>query len=146
MYHHVLRFLTLLALTSAFPTLFGQPRLCPELTGVGSNGLERFLRQERRPDRAKLLPACVVGAIRDLGETGSAKFAEILAQYLDYQRPLTELEQQGIFVTIHIEERGGLFPAMTALGNMGGAAVPALKQALAADSSSTVTRDNAAWD
>lgn len=88
-------------------------------------------------------PECVVSAIKGLSNKKTLRSAELLANYLDYKRPLTRQEQAGI--RIRTKSREELYPAISALFSIGKGAVPGILYAISNTQGSTVKWDNAIY-
>jgi hypothetical protein len=124
---------------------FGQE--CPEFEKMRSNehALAQLLRNQ---ESARRSPDCTIFALRRLGELnydgksmkgglGTNVVAELLTEYLDFERPRLEFEPLGV---------GGnsdLYPAVPALVEIGSAAQPALLKAITSEKTSDVARENA---
>jgi len=121
---------------------------CPELEKEPSNerALAVFLKAQ---ESARRKPDCTIFALRRLGSLnydgrsmdgglGASAVAELLAEYLDFQRPpLDDLEPLGV--------RGNtqLYPAVQALVAIGISANPALLKVIMSEKSSDIARENA---
>lgn len=111
----VLTAIALLIVTSAYPAFAGQ---CPQLEGKSSEQLTGYLRS----DRMQLEPACILSAMRQLGDRKDVSAVPTLLTYLDFRQPVTR--DYGF----HLTSR---YPVETALFQIGKPAVPALLQVLA---------------
>ncbi|GGA71265.1 hypothetical protein GCM10011507_23640 [Edaphobacter acidisoli] len=60
--------------------------------------------------------SCVFAAFQDIASLPPEQATPLLIKYLDYERPLTDSEKQGVFLT---SDRGNLYPAVQALFNIG---------------------------
>jgi hypothetical protein len=120
---------------------------CPEFVKMRSNehALAQFLQNQ---ESARRFPECTILVLRRLGDLnydgksmkgglGTNVVAELLTEYLDFERPRLEFEPLGV---------GGnseLYPAVPALVEIGSAAQPALLKAITNEKTSDVARENA---
>src|SRR5262249_29026664 len=88
---------------------------------------------------------CIVFALRKLGTTEPAPVsaAPVLAEYLDYKRPLTEGEKAGIFRRPPIISE--LYPAAGALFLTGKGVLPLLVKIIGESATSDIKRQNAVF-
>ncbi|HLJ17082.1 MAG TPA: FAD-dependent oxidoreductase [Bryobacteraceae bacterium] len=91
-------------------------------------------------DRSSLNNTCIIQSIRAIGNAKYAPAVNVLVKYLDVPRPLTE----GIFIRLRIVPFNDLYPAMTALLEIGEPSVPALANVLSDNSVTDLVRENAA--
>jgi hypothetical protein len=115
---------------------------CESLRNAAPDDLTSFL-NTAVPDQKNA--DCVTSAIRQLGARRHAPAVPTLVKLLDFRRPLDEREKHGA----HSHMRGvwEMYPAVDALEMMGPKALPALLDAITAESSSLTARENAvvAW-
>jgi hypothetical protein len=125
---------TIVFVTSAAAA--AEPR-CQALAGSNSHKLVQFLKdgQTGTPD-----PHCVEYALRSLGDAKVQEAIPVLAAYLDFERPETEMEKLGMGGALGTI--GNDFPAVLALTQMGRVALPAVVQVVASGKSSTQAYTN----
>jgi hypothetical protein len=113
-----------------------EPR-CRALAGSNPQRLIQFLKdgQAASPD-----PRCVEYALRSLGEAKVEEAIPMLVDYLDFERPETEMEKMGIGGALGTI--GNDFPAVLALAQMGRAALPALVKVVESGTGSTQAHKN----
>ena len=131
--------LALLVLRTFVPAQV-HPQTCTALGSGAESRLIAYLTKARQNEPDK---DCVVLAIRGLGNKKSLRATELLINYLDYKRPLTNEEQAGVW--IRTPSRGELYPAVTSLFSIGTGAIPSLLQAIANSERSSVKSDNAIY-
>jgi hypothetical protein len=139
MKHRMAALMLLFMLACARPVV-GQG--CESLRNAAPDDLTSFL-NTATPDQKNA--DCVTSAIKNLGARRHAPAVPALIKLLDFRRPLDEREKRGS----HPHMRGvwEMYPAVDALESMGSNALPALLDAIKADSSSVTARENAvvAW-
>lgn len=117
---------------------------CPELEKARSNerALAAFLKDQ---GNARRMPDCTIFAIGRLGDLnyagksmkgglGANAVADLIAEYLDFEKPKVDLEPLGLHSP---------YPAVSALLEIGSAAQSALLKAIANEKTSDIARDNA---
>jgi hypothetical protein len=115
---------------------------CESLRNAAPDDLTSFL-NAAVPDQKNA--DCVTSAIRQLGARRHAPAVPTLVKLLDFRRPLDEREKRGAYP--HMRGVWEMYPAVGALEMMGAKALPALLDAITAESSSLTARENAvvAW-
>lgn len=115
---------------------------CESLRNAEPDDLTSFL-STALPDQKNA--DCVTSAIRQLGARRHVPAVHALVKLLDFRRPLDEREKRGAYP--HMRGVWEMYPAVDALESMGANALPALLDAMKADSSSLTARENAvvAW-
>jgi hypothetical protein len=115
---------------------------CESLRNAAPDDLTSFL-NTAAPDQKNA--DCVTSAIRQLGARRHAPAVPTLVKFLDFRRPLDETEKRGAYP--HLRGVWDMYPAVDALESMGVNALPALLDAIKADSSSLTAQENAivAW-
>jgi hypothetical protein len=101
-----------------------------------------FLTEQRQ---AKTDTDCIVFALKKLGTDMNApsSAAPLLAEYLDYKRPLTKGEQAGVF--LRPPTISELYPASSALFAIGKDSLPTLLRVIENEASSDQKRQNAVF-
>jgi hypothetical protein len=96
-------------------------------------------------ERSRLDRNCVLYAIEQLGNDHYTAAIKTLAAYLDYRRPDPPSfgSPAAPLVVGHLEWSGSIYPAGTALFQIGKAAVPRLVEVIADVSTSDLVRNNA---
>lgn len=84
---------------------------------------------------------CLTQLIRKIGDVRDANAAGSLTRFLDFRRPPTDREQQGLYLRPQTIDE--LYPAAYALEMIGRPALPALAQAIESSSTSVLARENA---
>ena len=84
---------------------------------------------------------CMSWAIAKLGNQRYEAAVPVLIRLLDFKRPLTKSETQGVY--LHPQTVWELYPAARALDAIGKTALPALVTAIKAESTSDIARVNA---
>ena len=111
---------------------------CDSLRNAASPDLVQFLNgvtpDEKNGD-------CVTWVIRKLGERKFESSVPSLVRLLDFRRPPTLREKQGIY--LRMQGIWEIYPAVDALSSIGEKALPAILRALQADSTSPTARGNA---
>lgn len=118
--------------------LFAEP--CNQLQNASSDELISYLRVGTfGHDDSE----CPEFAIRTLGRRHYEPAIPSLVKMLDFRRPLTEREKQGLY--LHIQSIDEIYPAANALEDLGEKALPAVLDAIKATSTSAVARANAVF-
>ena len=126
--------------------LFSAGRLsaesCNQLQNASSDELISYLQGGNFGDDDS---QCAEFAIRTLGRRRYEPAIPSLVKLLDFRRPLTEREKQGLY--LHIQSIDEIYPAANALEDLGEKALPAVLDAIKAKSTTEVGRANAvfAW-
>jgi len=84
---------------------------------------------------------CITWAIKRLGREQYEPSISALIRLLDFRRPRTQREKQGIY--LRMQGLWEIYPAVGALDLMGKKALPELLRAIEADSTSVTARENA---
>ena len=84
---------------------------------------------------------CVTWAIKRLGKEQYEPAIAVLAKLLDFRRPPTPREKQGIYLRVPFVSE--IYPAAGALNLIGKKALPEVLHVIEAESSSAVARENA---
>lgn len=133
-----------LYMIAALPT-FGQEHdrfggWCDRLQNADSPTLSHFLAEVAPDDKNS---GCVAWAIRKLGKERYEAAVGPLVRLLDFRRPPTERERLGFTNPGGLEGVWDLFPAVGALELIGEKSLPAILNAMTAESSSLTARENA---
>jgi hypothetical protein len=124
--------------------LFSAGRLsgesCNQLQNASSDELISYLQGGNFGDDDS---QCAEFAIRTLGRKRYEPAIPSLIKVLDFRRPLTEREKQGLY--LHIQSIDEIYPAASALEDLGEKALPAVLDAIKAKSTSAVGRANAVF-
>jgi len=86
---------------------------------------------------------CVTVAIRLLGPFQSSKAVPTLIRYLDYKRPLSSAERNGVW--FHPNVVTSRYPTISALATIGEASLPELVRVIGDPKTSPKTRDSAVF-
>ena len=113
-----------------------EPR-CQSLAGSDAKKLMQFLKDAQT---ASSDPQCVEYALRSLGDAKVLEAIPVLAAYLDFERPETEMEKLGMGGALGTIAND--YPAVSALRQMGRAALPVLVQVAGSATSSTQAHKN----
>ena len=113
-------------------------RSCPELEGAKPQAHLEYLQR----DRSTLTPACIAYAADQLGLHQYSPAVKTLVKYLDYRLP-EDPARAHLAVISRTPTLGTIYPATTALFEIGEPAVPDLVEAIASSTTSDVARDNA---
>jgi hypothetical protein len=135
----MMAFTFILLLTCSKP-LMGQE--CERLRTAAPDDLTSFLGTVV-PDQKNA--DCVTSAIRKIGARRHEPAVPSLVKLLDFRRPLEGQEKHGVHS--HMRGVSDWYPAVDALEAMGAKALPALLDAIKADTTSMTARENAvvAW-
>ncbi len=124
--------------------LFSAGRLsaesCNQLQNASSDELISYLQGGNFGDPDS---ECAEFAIRTLGRKRYEPAIPSLIKVLDFRRPLTEREKQGLY--LHIQSIDEIYPAASALEDLREKALPAVLDAIKAKSTSPVGRANAVF-
>ena len=123
-----------------FGTASGAPAAfsCAELEGAKPEVHLEYLQR----DRSALRPDCIFYAIDQIGLKHYAPAVKTLIKYLDY-RVHEDPSKAGLPVIMRIPTLGSLYPAITALFEIGKPAVSGLVGAIAGPDTTDVARSNA---
>ncbi len=86
---------------------------------------------------------CITFAIRRLGEQHYEPAIARLTKLLDFRRPLDAREKQGLYV--HMQTVGEIYPAASALVEIGVNSLPSVMEAIKGDPTSPKARENAVF-
>ena len=111
---------------------------CAELEGAKAEVHLEYLQR----DRSALKPDCIFYAMDQIGLKRYAPAAKALIKYLDYRVP-EDPSKAGLPVFMRVPTLGSLYPAITALFEIGKPAVPDLVGAIAGQDTTDVARNNA---
>jgi hypothetical protein len=111
---------------------------CELLQDAVPDRLVSYLDSEH-PDQQNA--ACITLAINKLGDERYVPAIDVLAKLLDFRRPATSREKQGLY--IHIQSIDEVYPAAKALEQIGEEALPAILDAIKAGTTSRTGRENA---
>jgi len=111
---------------------------CPSLNNALPAELLSFLSAtEPSQDNAE----CLTWAIKSLGTQKYEAAIPVLAKFLDFKRPLSDLEKKGFY--LHLPSVWEMYPAADALDRFGEKALPTLINVIKGESGSDVARQNA---
>jgi hypothetical protein len=114
-----------------------------ECTGLNERSstqeLLAFLRTSKDLPRERQDGECLTFAIRHLEYKPSPEAEDLLIDYLDFERPLTQAEKNGFMIHGPITE-SNTYPAIGTLFTFGKSAVPALLSSIEASTSETFRR------
>ena len=123
-----------------FGTASGAPAVfsCAELEGARPEVHLEYLQR----DRSALRPDCIFYAMDQIGLKHYAPAVKTLIKYLDYRVPEDPAKAR-LPVIMRVPMLGSLYPAITALFEIGKPAVPDLVGAIAGQDTTDVARNNA---
>jgi hypothetical protein len=113
---------------------------CKEFQGSSPEALSTFL-QTAAP--AFDDPNCIAFALRALGNQRYVPATEVVSKFLDFRRPKTDEEKQGLY--LHPQGIDQLYPATYALEMIGRDALPVVLSAIKSSTSSQSARQNAVF-
>jgi hypothetical protein len=113
---------------------------CSSLRNANSLDLVQFL-GEVAPDEKN--GDCVAWVINKLGEERYKPSITVLIKFLDFRRPPTQQEKQGIY--LRMQGIWEIYPAAGALSLIGESALPEILRALEAEPTSPTARENAVF-
>lgn len=111
---------------------------------ASTSDLTRFLRQTNSLATSERNTQCVEFALDQLNFKRAPEAVDVLIDYLDFERPLTQAEKEGFSFHGGPRNIGGRYPACGALMTIGKPAIPALLSAIKAGKLPMVRR-NAAY-
>ena len=121
-------------------TTFVAAEVCPRLTSVSFDELTLYLNTVIPNDTNSV---CVTFAIDKLAEARHQPAIFAFTKLLDFRRPLSRLEKQGIY--LHVQTIGETYPAVRGLEKFGKSASPSLLDVITARTSSDTARENAVY-
>jgi hypothetical protein len=129
-----------LSLLGGISPIFGAPA-CGDLENKKPESLLEYLQGER----SRLNRDCVLYAIEQLGNGHYAPAIKTLMGYLDYRKPDPPNfgSPTAPLIRGHSEWSGSIYPAGTALAQIGKPAIPQLAEVIAEASTSDLVRNNA---
>ena len=135
-----IRVITLMMALFLLVTLQLIAQECEQLKDAASDQLLSYL-ADLKPDETNA--QCITFAIGKLGDQRYEPAVPVIMKFLDFRRPVSVREKQGLYV--HIQSTDEVYPAARYLEEMGDKAVHAVLDAIKANSTSPIARKNAVF-
>jgi len=128
------------AMSIAMDVLPGCAQDCVQLHDTGADQVISYLNTvEPNPGNQE----CISFALSRLGTLRYEPAVSVLARWLDFRRPPTDREKQGLY--LHAQTIDEIYPAASALEELGQKALPEVLSVIRSDSSPKTARANAVF-